>query len=200
MTTQTSAASVATRPRVGVVKFASCDGCQLSILDLESELLEVVARFEIVEFPEASSNRSEGPYDVLLVEGSISTEEQAEQILELPAQGVERVPDCHVDVGVGVVLVRLPACHQLAAGHPEVDPDVEVITPAMVLVQRLDGDGATHDAVEELLDLPEVFQHIRLDRGRALHVPERDLRRQLHGRPPIRAGLNSSYPPAGGTG
>ena len=74
------------RPRVGVVKFASCDGCQLTLLDLEDELLEIAARFDIVEFPEASSNRSEGPYDVLLVEGSISTPEQAEQIIELRRQ------------------------------------------------------------------------------------------------------------------
>ena len=52
---------------------ASCDGCQLTLLDLEDELLALASRFEIVEFPEASSLRSAGPYDVLLVEGSVST-------------------------------------------------------------------------------------------------------------------------------
>ncbi len=71
------------RPRVGVVKFASCDGCQLTLLDLEDELLEIAARFDIVEFAEATSNRSRGPYDVLLVEGSISTPEQADEIVRL---------------------------------------------------------------------------------------------------------------------
>jgi coenzyme F420-reducing hydrogenase gamma subunit len=71
------------RPRVGVVKFASCDGCQLTMLDLEDELLAITERFDIVEFAEATSNRSEGPYDVLLVEGSISTPEQAEEITRL---------------------------------------------------------------------------------------------------------------------
>jgi sulfhydrogenase subunit delta len=71
------------RPRLGVVKFASCDGCQLTLLDLEDELLALAERFEIVEFAEATSNRSDGPYDVLLVEGSISTPEQADEILEL---------------------------------------------------------------------------------------------------------------------
>jgi coenzyme F420-reducing hydrogenase gamma subunit len=70
-------------PRVGVVKMASCDGCQLTLLDLEDELLAIGERFELVEFPEATSRRSDGPYDVLLVEGSISTPEQAEQIEEL---------------------------------------------------------------------------------------------------------------------
>ena len=59
---------------------ASCDGCQLTLLDLEDELLPLADRFEIVEFPEASSIRSAGPYDVLLVEGSVSTPDQAEEI------------------------------------------------------------------------------------------------------------------------
>jgi sulfhydrogenase subunit delta len=71
------------RPRVGVVKFSSCDGCQLTLLDLEDELLAINEKFEIVEFAEATSNRSDGPYDVLLVEGSISTPGQAEEIIEL---------------------------------------------------------------------------------------------------------------------
>ena len=74
------------RPRVGVAKLASCDGCQLSILDLEDELLAIAERFDIVEFPEASSLRSAGPYDVLLVEGSVSAPEQAEEIVELRSQ------------------------------------------------------------------------------------------------------------------
>jgi coenzyme F420-reducing hydrogenase gamma subunit len=81
-------ATVAARPRlrVGIVKMASCDGCQLTLLDLEDELLPLADRFEIVEFPEASSIRSAGPYDVLIVEGSVSTPEQAEEIQELRRQ------------------------------------------------------------------------------------------------------------------
>jgi coenzyme F420-reducing hydrogenase gamma subunit len=73
-------------PRVGVVKMASCDGCQLTLLDLEDELLAIGQRFDLAEFPEATSRRSSGPYDVLLVEGSISTPEQLEQIVELRAK------------------------------------------------------------------------------------------------------------------
>jgi len=71
---------------VGVVKFASCDGCQLTLLDLEDELLDIAERFDIVEFAEATSNRSQGPFDVLLVEGSISTPGQAEEIVQLRRQ------------------------------------------------------------------------------------------------------------------
>jgi sulfhydrogenase subunit delta len=74
------------KPRVGVAKFSSCDGCQLTLLDLEDKLLDIAGTFEIVEFPEATSNRSHGPFDVLLVEGSITTPDQAKWIVELRKQ------------------------------------------------------------------------------------------------------------------
>jgi coenzyme F420-reducing hydrogenase gamma subunit len=68
------------RPRIGVVKFASCDGCQLTLLNLEDELLAIADRVDVVEFAEATSRRSSGPFDVLFVEGSISTAEQAVEV------------------------------------------------------------------------------------------------------------------------
>jgi coenzyme F420-reducing hydrogenase gamma subunit len=77
--------AVPKRPRIGVVKFASCDGCQLTLLDLEDELLAIAGQIDLVEFAEATSRRSAGPYDVLFVEGSISTPEQAEEIARLRA-------------------------------------------------------------------------------------------------------------------
>lgn len=73
------------RPRIGVVKFASCDGCQLTLLDLEDELLMIAERVDLVEFAEATSHRSAGPFDILFVEGSISTAEQAVEIARLRA-------------------------------------------------------------------------------------------------------------------
>ena len=73
------------RPRIGVVKLASCDGCQLTLLDLEDELLAIAERVDLVEFAEATSRRSAGPFDVLFVEGSISTPEQLEEIVRLRA-------------------------------------------------------------------------------------------------------------------
>jgi sulfhydrogenase subunit delta len=68
------------RPTLGVFKFSSCDGCQLSILDLEDELLTLVDRVDIRDFLEASSDVKEGPLDLALVEGSISTPEEVERI------------------------------------------------------------------------------------------------------------------------
>jgi len=68
------------RPRLAVWKFASCDGCQLSLLDCEDELLTLAGAIEIANFPEASSAISDGPYDLSLVEGSITTAHDAERI------------------------------------------------------------------------------------------------------------------------
>lgn len=71
------------RPRLAVWKFASCDGCQLSLLDLEDELLALAGAVELAEFHEATSNNTEGPYDLSLVEGSITTAHDAERIQEV---------------------------------------------------------------------------------------------------------------------
>lgn len=68
------------KPKLAVWKFASCDGCQLSLLDCEDELLTIADRIEIAYFPEASSSVVRGPYDLSLVEGSITTPEDAERI------------------------------------------------------------------------------------------------------------------------
>jgi coenzyme F420-reducing hydrogenase gamma subunit len=68
------------RPKLAVWKFASCDGCQLSLLDCEDELLAVAGAVEIAYFLEATRATVEGPYDLSLVEGSITTARDAEQI------------------------------------------------------------------------------------------------------------------------
>jgi coenzyme F420-reducing hydrogenase gamma subunit len=74
------------RPRLAVWKFASCDGCQLSLLDCEDELLAVAAAVEIAYFPEATRAVIEGPYDLSLVEGSIITAHDAERIKDVRRQ------------------------------------------------------------------------------------------------------------------
>jgi sulfhydrogenase subunit delta len=68
------------KPRLAVWKFASCDGCQLSLLDCETELLALAGAVEIAHFPEATRTSLKGPYDISLVEGSITTPHDAERI------------------------------------------------------------------------------------------------------------------------
>lgn len=77
---------MAHRPRLAVFKFASCDGCQLSLLDCEEELLAIAAAVEIAYFLEARSRVLEGPYDVGLIEGSVTTPEDVERIREIRRQ------------------------------------------------------------------------------------------------------------------
>lgn len=71
------------KPRLAVFKLASCDGCQLSLLDCEDELLAVAGAVDIVNFLEASRAVEKGPYDVVLVEGSITTPHDAERIHQI---------------------------------------------------------------------------------------------------------------------
>ncbi|HTB44996.1 MAG TPA: oxidoreductase [Acetobacteraceae bacterium] len=74
------------KPKLAVWKFASCDGCQLSLLDCEDELLAVAGAVDIAYFPEATRAVLKGPYDVSLVEGSVTTPHDAERLHEVRRQ------------------------------------------------------------------------------------------------------------------
>jgi len=74
------------KPKLAVYKFASCDGCQLSLLDCEDELLAIAGAIEIAYFVEARRQTLDGPYDVTLVEGSVTTDEEVDRIREVRRQ------------------------------------------------------------------------------------------------------------------
>jgi coenzyme F420-reducing hydrogenase gamma subunit len=82
------------KPKLAVYKFSSCDGCQLQLLELEDELLELVGEVEIAHFLEARRQVLPGPYDIGLVEGSISTPDEEELIRKARK-------DCKVLVSIG---------------------------------------------------------------------------------------------------
>ena len=82
------------KPSLAVYKFSSCDGCQLSLLNLEDELLELVDKVEIAYFLEARRRVLPGPYDIGLVEGSVSTAEEIERIKEIRK-------DCQLLIALG---------------------------------------------------------------------------------------------------
>ncbi len=75
--------SGAYKPKVAVYKFSSCDGCQLSLLNLEDELLDLAGAVEIAYFLEATRAEQPGPYDIGIVEGSITTPHEEERITEI---------------------------------------------------------------------------------------------------------------------
>jgi sulfhydrogenase subunit delta len=74
------------RAKLAVWKFTSCDGCQLSLLDCEDELLALAESVQIAKFVEATSAEVKGPYDLSLVEGSITTPHEAERIRQIRRQ------------------------------------------------------------------------------------------------------------------
>jgi sulfhydrogenase subunit delta len=74
------------KPTLAVWKFASCDGCQLSILDCEEELLPLAGAIDIRYFLEAGREEPDASYDLSIVEGSITTPHDAERIRDIRAR------------------------------------------------------------------------------------------------------------------
>jgi sulfhydrogenase subunit delta len=74
------------KPKIAVFKFASCDGCQLTLLEAEDELLDIAGAVDIAYFPEASRTMAKGPYDIGLVEGSVTTHHDAQRIQQVRRQ------------------------------------------------------------------------------------------------------------------
>ena len=71
------------KPRIGVFKFTSCDGCQLTILNLEEGLLDLLEIFDVAYFREATDRSLKGEFDIAIVEGSISTDWQKKEIMDI---------------------------------------------------------------------------------------------------------------------
>lgn len=121
------------KPRLAVFKFASCDGCQLSILSLDEDLLILDQAVDIAYFPEASSNMQEGPYDVTLVEGSISTPEHIHQIAEIREQSkiLITIGACATAGGLQALRNFADADHftEVVYAHPEYIESLSTSTP-----------------------------------------------------------------------
>ncbi len=121
------------KPKLAVWKFASCDGCQLSLLDCEDELLALTGEIEIAQFAEASSATVKGPYDLSLVEGSVTTPHDAERIRK-----VRRVSRKLVTIGACATAGGIQALRNFASvddflsvvyASPEYVSTLETSTP-----------------------------------------------------------------------
>jgi coenzyme F420-reducing hydrogenase gamma subunit len=121
------------KPKIAIVKFASCDGCQLTLLDAEDELLGIAQAVHLAHFAEASSRLEPGPYDVALVEGSITTHEDQERLLKLRADSRYLITIGACATSGGVQALRNFADHQefLSAvyAHPEYIHSLATSTP-----------------------------------------------------------------------
>ena len=121
------------RPTLAVWKFASCDGCQLSLLDCEDELLALAGAVRIAHFTEMSRAAVAGPYDVSLVEGSITTPADAERIEEVRASSrrLVTIGACATAGGIQALrnAARGGAYADAVYAHPEYLSTLETSTP-----------------------------------------------------------------------
>jgi len=147
----------AAKPRVAVFKMASCDGCQLQLLDAEEALLDLAGAIDIVNFAEASSDLRPGPYDVTLVEGSISAPEQLEQIREIRGQSrfLVTIGACATSGGV-----------QALRNLKDVGTFVRTVYPTPEYVKTLETSTPVADHVRVDLELTGC----PIDRGQLLGV------------------------------
>jgi sulfhydrogenase subunit delta len=121
-------------PTLAVWKFASCDGCQLTLLDCEDELLTLTEQVQISTFLEASSAVVGGPYDVSLVEGSITTRADAQRIKEIREQSTVLVTIGACATAGGVQALRnfadVEEFASVVYAHPEYIATLATSTPA----------------------------------------------------------------------
>ena len=129
------------KQKIAVFKFASCDGCQLSLLDAEDELFAIAGAVEIAYFPEASRSMLKGPYDIGLVEGSITTHHDAERIQQVRRQ-------CHKLVTIGACATA--GGIQALRNSGDIDEFVRVVyaTPQYISTLKLSTPIAEHVPVD----------------------------------------------------
>jgi coenzyme F420-reducing hydrogenase gamma subunit len=145
------------KPRLGVFKFASCDGCQLTVLNLEDDLLALGEALDIFYFPEASSGMKDGPYDIALVEGSITTPEDAIRILALRKQTT--------------MLITIGACAtaggiQALRNWADVESFKRVVYPSPQYIQSL----STSTPIFEHVHVDFELWGCPIDKGQLLRV------------------------------
>ena len=160
-------------PTLAVWKFASCDGCQLSLLDCEDELLAVAGQLEIASFPEASTAVVDGPYDLSLVEGSITTAHDRDRIREIRAQSTALVTIGACATGGGIQALRNGA---------DVEEFVSIVYAHPEFISTL----ATSTPIADHVDVDFELRGCPIDRGQLLEV----ITAYLTGRPPRISGAS----------
>jgi coenzyme F420-reducing hydrogenase gamma subunit len=144
-------------PRVAVWKFASCDGCQLTLLDCEDELLGIAREIDIAYFLEAGAADTDGPFDLSLVEGSITTADDERRI-----RHVREISDKLVTIGACATAGGIQALRNFA--------DVEAFTS--VVYARPDYIATLATSTEIAAHVPVDFElrGCPIDRGQLIEV------------------------------
>lgn len=163
----TATGSDARRPTLAVWKFASCDGCQLQLLSLDEHLLELAGQLDIAYFPEATRREVEGPYDLSLVEGSITTAADAERIRTVRAASHHLVTIGACATAGGIQALR---------NGRDIAEFVRAVYPDPSQIDAL----ATSTAIAEHVPVDFELRGCPVDRYQLLEV----VSAHLNGRPP----------------
>jgi sulfhydrogenase subunit delta len=153
------------RPRLAVWKFASCDGCQLTLLDVEDHLLDVAGVIDIAYFPEATKGKIEGRYQLSLVEGSITTAHDARRIRE-----VREISETLVTIGACATAGGIQALRNWA----DVDEFLRIVYAEPSYIDTLSTSTPIEDHVpvdfqlrgcpiskHQLIEVIDAFLHMR---------------------------------------
>jgi coenzyme F420-reducing hydrogenase gamma subunit len=128
-----SVAASRTRPSLAVWKFTSCDGCQLSLLDCEDELLALADAVRIAYFTEMSRAVAPGPYDISLVEGSITTPDDVARIKQVRASSkyLVTIGACAASGGIQALrnFAEAGLYPKVVYAHPEYLSSLDTSTP-----------------------------------------------------------------------
>ena len=155
------------KPKLAVWKFSSCDGCQLSLLDCEDELLAVADSVEIAYFLEATRAEIAGPYDISLVEGSITTPHEAERIKRVRAQSRSLIT-----IGACATAGGIQALKNLR--------DLDQLTRSVYAHPEYIDSLTTSSAIQDHVPVDFELRGCPIDKGQLLEV----LNATLNGRKP----------------
>ncbi len=128
-------------PRLAIFKFSSCDGCQLSLLDLEDELLALSGAVEIAHFLEASRASKPGPYDLVLVEGSVTTAADVKRIKKVRREAgfLVAIGACAISGGIQALRNFADVDEMAAAVYPR-PQQLKVLATSTPLSQHIKVD------------------------------------------------------------
>ncbi|MFI7117422.1 oxidoreductase [Amycolatopsis sp. NPDC049868] len=142
---------------IAVWKFTSCDGCQLSLLDCEDELLPLSRQVRFAHFAEMTSVSEPGPFDVSFVEGSVTTPAEAERIRWIRERSA--------------VLVVIGACAtsggiQALRNFGDVEEFRSVVYARPDYIETL----ATSTAIADHVEVDHELRGCPIDKGQLLEV------------------------------
>ena len=143
------------KKRIATTWLDGCSGCHMSLLDMDEQLIDIAGQVDIVYGPLVDAKAIPEGIDVVLVEGAVSSEADAEKLLLLRARSAILVSlgDCAVTANVPGMRNRFPLAEVLARGYAE-NATLNAQIPREDLPRLLDQARPLHEFVPVDVFLP----------------------------------------------